>query len=180
MRKRRHHTGRGKRSAAAADRRKNQTHVFRHRQPFGKRLLKSDRHRGRARPHCSRYCHFCTGRNAGSDRHEIPARRRLGFSLHQFPDSGKLCRLLYAQQPDARPRHPRLERRPEQNKQYLASRLPKAPERSTAKQSARTTRCSVGVWSSFSDCIIRKIPSKTASTAFPSSALLLPKAIQLP
>ncbi len=140
MRKRRHHTCRGKRSAAAADRRKNQTHVFCHRQPFGKRLLKSDRHRGRARPHFSRYCHFCTGRNAGSDRHEIPARRRLGFSLHQFPDSGKLCRLLYAQQSDARPRHPRLERRPEQDEQYLASRLPKAPERSTAKPGGHNQR----------------------------------------
>ena len=36
---------------------------------------------------------FAQGAIAGSDRHEIPARRRLGFSLHQFPDSGKLCRL---------------------------------------------------------------------------------------
>ena len=140
VRKRRHHTGKSKRSAAAANRRKNQTHVFRYRQPFRKRLLKSDRHGGRARPHCSRYCHFCTGRNAGSDRHEIPARRRLGFSLHQFPDSRKLCRLLYAQQPDARPRHPRLERRPEQNEQYLASRLPKAPERSPAKPGGHNQR----------------------------------------
>ena len=107
---------------------------------IGSRLLKSDRHGGRARPHRSCYCHFCPGRNAGSDRHEIPARRRLGFSLHQFPDSGKLCRLLYAQQPDARPRHPRLERRPEQNEQYLASRLPKAPERSTAKPGGHNQR----------------------------------------
>lgn len=40
----------------------------------------------------------------------------------------------------ARPRHPRLERRPEQNEQYLASRLPKAPERSTTKPRGHNQR----------------------------------------
>ena len=140
MRKRRHHTGRSKRSAAAADRRKKIKLTFSAIGSLSKNDYLKVTATGRARPHCSRYCHFCTGRNAGSDRHEIPARGRLGFSCINSPDSGKLCRLLYAQQPDARPRHPRLERRPEQNKQYLASRLPKAPERSTAKPGGHNQR----------------------------------------